>query len=133
MLRVVGESLDIEKLLQEVLIEPDQTWKKGDRRFKSDSNSRLLTKSGVFFVASDADMDNFKLQQEETFKFLEKNILQIVKITEFLGVEEVTIDFGVELRDVAIHCDYLTPKFLGIVAKAGIGIEISHYPCIEEQ
>ena len=78
-------------------------------------------------------MDNFELQVQEAHSFLERNLDKIIKIIEFPGVEEATIDFGVELRDVAIHSDYLNPKFLEVVTQAGIGIEISHYPCSEEQ
>ena len=58
---------------------------------------------------------------------------QIECLVGFPGVQNVTLDFGIALRDVAVHSDLLTPKFLGAVADTGIAVELSHYPCSEEQ
>ena len=129
--RILGKSLDIEALLKNVSLEPDRVWIKGEPRFKSDPNSQLNEKSCASFIASDADMDNFELQIKEAQSFLERNLDTIIQIVKFPGIDEATIDFGIELRDVAIHCDYLNPQFLAIVAQVGIGIELSHYPTME--
>lgn len=132
-LRILGESLDIEQMLNDIPLEPDRVWKKGERRFKSDPESRLLPKSGASFVASEAEMNEFDKQLEEATEYLKGNMSLIKKITEYPGIEEATIDFGVEFRDVAIHSDYLSPEFVANAFQAGIGIEISHYPCSEEE
>ena len=36
-------------------------------------------------------------------------------------------DFGVERRDVAIQCDYLTPELVRLAGLLGLGIEVSLY------
>jgi hypothetical protein len=132
-LRVLGEHLDIEQMLNDIPLEANRFWKKGERRFNSDPDSRLLPKSGASFIASDAEMNEFEIQLEEATKYLQDNMFLIKRITKYSGVEEATIDFGVELRDMEIHCDYLSPEFVANVSKAGIGIEISHYPCNEDE
>ena len=128
----MGENLNVEQMLKEVPLEPDRVWKKGEHRFKNNPESRILSISGASFLASNADMAEFETQQKEATDFLKENIALIREMVAFSGVDEATIDFGVELRDVAIHGDYLAPEFIRYAAKAGIGVEISHYPCTDE-
>jgi hypothetical protein len=85
------------------------------------------------FVASDADFCDFELQVEEATKFLEKHSDDISGIIALNGVEDAILDFGIELRDVAIHCDFLTPRFLRAAAEVGVTVELSHYPCSTNQ
>jgi hypothetical protein len=132
MFRVSGECLDIEELLKAITLEPNRVWRKGEPRSESKPDSRILSKSGASFIASSADMDEFEIQLKEATDFIKNNIIQIQKIVGFNGVSEAVFDFGVEFRDVAIHCDYLSPEFVRYAAEAGIGVEISHYPCVEE-
>lgn len=131
-LRVFGKSLNVEALLGQLTLEPDRVWRKGQPRFKTKPNGETLNKSGVSFVASDADMSEFNIQTEEASNFLEKHRSEIRRMVEFPEVEGVVLDFGVELRDIAIHSDYLPPKLLQNAAQTGIGIELSHYPCSRE-
>jgi len=132
MFRVSGEYLDIEELVKAITLEPNRVWRKGEPRSESKPDSRILSKSGASFIASSADMDEFEIQLKEATDFIKNNIIQIQKIVGFNGVSEAVFDFGVELRDVAIHCDYLSPEFVRYAAEAGIGVELSHYPCVEE-
>lgn len=132
-LRVFGESLDIDALLGEVGIEPDRVWRKGERRFPNNPESRIHEHSGASFTASAAGMDEFDLQVADSSEFLEQHKADIVRMVGFLGVEGVTLDFGVELRDVAIHSDFLTPRFIKAAGAAGIAVELSHYPRMEEE
>ena len=132
-LRAIGKNLDIDNMLNEIPLEPDRIWKKGEPRFRNSPESRINSVSGASFLASNAEMNEFEKQQEEATRYLKQNASLIKEVAGYPGVEEATIDFGVELRDVAIHCDYLTPEFVRYAAEAGIGIEISHYPCTEEE
>ena len=132
MFRVSGEYLDIEVLVKAITLEPNRVWRKGEPRSESKPDSRVLSKSGASFIVSSADMDEFEIQLKEATDFIKNNIIQIQKIVGFNGVSEAVFDFGVELRDVAIHCDYLSPEFVRYAAEAGIGVELSHYPCVEE-
>lgn len=132
-LRVYGSSLNVETLLAQTALEPDRVWKKGEPRFKSKPNGETLNNSGASFLASDADMSEFDTQTDDASVFLEENHSEIRKIVVFPGVEGVVLDFGVELRDVTIHSDYLPPKLIQAAAQVGIGVELSHYPCSKEK
>lgn len=131
-LRVFGDALNVEALLTQLALEPDRVWRKGDPRFKSKPNGEVLNNSGASFMASEAEMFEFNIQAEEASAFLEKHRLDIRKMVDYPGVDGVVLDFGVELRDVAIHSDYLSPKLIQAAAQAGIGVELSHYPFSKE-
>jgi hypothetical protein len=131
-LRVFGSSLDIGALLARTVLEADRVWIKGEPRFQSKSDGETLNNSGANFLVSEADMSEFDIQIKEASAFLEKNQSEIEKMVLFPGVEGAVLDFGVELRDVAIHSDYLSPELIQVAAKAGVGIRLSHYPCISE-
>jgi hypothetical protein len=54
-------------------------------------------------------------------------------MASFEGVEDATLDLGIELRDVAIHSDILPVRFFKAVAGVEVAVELSHYPCSEEE
>lgn len=128
-LRVSGDNLDVDALLASIHLTPDRVWHQGELRTQGKPNEH----SGFTVVASDADIRDFETQLVEATRFLEDYGAQIADIASFEGVKYATLDFGIELRDVAIHSDTLTPRFLSAVANAGISVELSHYPGIDEQ
>lgn len=127
-LRVIGEALEIDRLLTEVGIEPDRIWRKGERRTPRGSSSAVFPLSGASFVASDASMDDFDSQLTEATAFLAEHQDALMKVAAFPGVDGLILDFAIELRDVAVHSDYFPPVFLRLVGQLGIGLELSHYP-----
>jgi hypothetical protein len=126
-LRCSGEKLDIDQLQKYIDLEVDQSWRKGEKR---NPRSSVLNKySGISFYASDADMEEFNLQVRETIEWLHEFSEQITEIVSFEGIEEVTLDFGIALKeDNFVNSDYLPPELLQIAGRLGIGIELSHYP-----
>lgn len=127
-LRVFGSSLNVEALLAQTALKPDRVWKKGEPRSETKPNGETLSNSSASFLASEADMSEFDTQAKEASAFLEMNHSEIRKMVVFPGVEGVVLNFGLELRDVAIHSDYLSPKLIQVAAQSGIGVELSHYP-----
>lgn len=131
-LRVSGAELDVEALLRVVGLEPDRVWRRGEPQRASKPEGKRNESSGVSFVASDADFDEFGLQIAEATKFLEDNSVRIAAMASFEGVEHAILDFGIKLLAVPFHSDILTPRFLMAVAGTGIAVELSHYPCRAE-
>ncbi|WP_027360814.1 hypothetical protein [Desulforegula conservatrix] len=131
-LRVYGNSLDIEMLLDQLELEPYQWWEKDELRVPNNPSFGVRNYSGANFIASKAKMHSFDTQVEETLVFLERNKVDILKITSFLGVEGADLDFSIALGDTYTHTDYLSPKFLCAVAKFGLGVSLSHYPTTEK-
>jgi hypothetical protein len=55
-LRISGESLDIDALLSRHNLTPDRIWKKGEPRTLK---GKVHSDCGANFLASDADLDEF--------------------------------------------------------------------------
>ena len=87
--------------------------------------------SGVHMSVSDADFSKFPRQVAEATAFLRAEAEQVRRLCQWPGVEEVTLDFGVERRDVAVQCDFLPPELVRLAGSLGLGIELSQYPPLE--
>lgn len=94
----------------------------------SNAKSKIRTNSECSFVVSEADMDQFDKQVKDATTYVKRNQRYIRKMVRFRGVKGVVLDFGIELRNVMIHSDFLPPKFLQAIAKSGVTVELSHYP-----
>lgn len=126
-LRISGQSLDIDALLSEYSLPSDRVWKKGEPRVLK---GKFHSDSGVNFLASDADLDEFDRQVSEATEYLEKHAPVIAKMVDFPGVQNAVLDFGFSLyEDNVAQFSFLPPKLVRLAASAGIGLEISYYAC----
>ncbi len=64
--------------------------------------------------------------------FLRSEAKQVRRLVEWPGVEGVTLDFGIEWRDVAAHCDHLPAELVRLAGELGLALEVSHYPISAE-
>lgn len=127
LLRVAGKSLNVDALLSTLRMRPSRVWRKGEPRSASNPKGKRHDWSGASFVASNADMAKFEQQVRDATTFLKKHSADLKKAVRFKGVEEVDLDFGIELRGATIHSDWLPASFLKQAAAAGINVELSHY------
>jgi hypothetical protein len=51
-----------------------------------------------------------------------------VRLVAFLGVERVSLDFGIEERDIAAQSERFPPNLLRILGNLGIFLEFTLYP-----
>lgn len=130
-LRISGETLDIDALLVRHPLSPHHIWRKGSSR---SSGGKIHTDSGANFVASGADLDEFQRQVDEAAGYLEKHVETIAAMAADSKVQSAVLDFGVCLREgyVAQFCHF-PPKFIQLVAKSGLALEVSHYACSESE
>jgi len=84
--------------------------------------------SAVHVDVSDAEFSDLAKQIEDAVAFLEVHAAALRSATAFPGVEQATLDFAVESREVAIDSKYLPPDLLRRAGQLGIGVEISLYP-----
>ena len=91
---------------------------------------KVHSDSGVSFVASDADFDEFERQLADAADFLETHASEIASMAATPGVKFATLDFGVSLYEdsVAQFCSF-TPKFVRLAASASLGVQVSIYAC----
>ena len=129
-LRISGESLNVDALLSQHDMSPDRTWKKGEAR---SLKGKTYSDCGANFIASEADLDEFARQLTEATAYLETHTTTIANMVATPGVQYAVLDFGVSLREgyVAQFC-YFPPQFIQLVANAGIGLEVSQYACSED-
>ena len=122
-LRISGEALDIESLLLHRSLVPNRTWRKGEERA---IKGKTHSDSGVSFVASDADFDEFERQLTDATEFLETHASEVASMAATPGVKFATLDFGVSLYEdsVAQFCSF-PPKFVQLAASASLGLEVS--------
>jgi len=126
-LRVSGESLNIDELLSSNTIEFDRLWRKGESRI---ANKHFYSTSGVQFIVSEADFDDFITQRQDAIDFLQLNEAIISKISSNRDVQYCVLDFGVSITpDNVSVMSYFTPELISLAAKVGAGIELSCYLC----
>ena len=130
LLRISGPSLDVQELLLTFALPFDRVWKKGEQRIVE---GRFHTDSGVTFLVSDADLNEIDRQVLEATEYLTKNASVIEKMILFPGVQDAFLDFGVSIGEGYLsQSTYLPAKLIQLAAHAGIGIEISHYACCDD-
>lgn len=129
-LRISGESLDVESLLSKHSLPTDRMWKKGEQR---SLKGKKHSDSGVNFIASEADFDEFNQQVEDATAYFQAHESIIAMIVAFPGVDYAVLDFGVSLyKDSFVKFCYLPPQLIKLAASTGIGVEISCYACSDE-
>jgi hypothetical protein len=129
-LRIYGESLDVDAMLSHCPISPDRVWKKGEPRISKD---KFYSNSGASFLSSGADLDEFDKQVVEAISFLDSHSQEISGMVAFSGVEAAVLDFGVSLYEGYVaQSSYLPPRLIQLASKTGIGVQVSHYVCSKE-
>jgi hypothetical protein len=123
MFRATGFDFLVDEFLSQSTLVPHKVWRKGERK----SAKRIHKWSGFTMVASEADMDDVPQQIADAMNFLTTNHEELSKLQNFPGAETVSLDFGIEDRDVGVQCDYFPPELLRLAGNLGIGIEITRY------
>ena len=129
-LRISGESLNIEALLTMYPLPFDRLWKKGEDR---ELNGKVHSNSGANFLASDSDLDEFTRQVSEATEYLKQHASMVAKMVAFPGVQNAVLDFGVSVYEGNVaQCSFLPAALVKLAASAGIGLEISYYTCSKD-
>ena len=112
---------------------PDSTWQKGSLRIASKPDGKKYTSTGARYLVSDADFSEFDIQKNEAIEFLRNNKRLLEEAMKLPSVEDASLDFGIERRDVAVQSDYFQPELLKLAGNLGLGIELSQYPIDEDE
>ncbi|MEE9345496.1 MAG: hypothetical protein V3U88_07805 [Methylococcales bacterium] len=130
-LRISGEELNIDEMLQLNSLTYDQVWRKEE---PCSITGKLNISSGIQFVVSDADFESFIIQRSDAIKFLEKNMDAILKMVQFPNVQDKILDFGVSITEGNVSVmSYLSPELVDLAAKCALGVEISCYLCSDDE
>jgi hypothetical protein len=88
-----------------------------------------MTASGFHADVSAADFSNLQGQIADAVEFVEQNQGELARLVGFPGVEKVSVDFGIEERDVAAQSERFPPNLLIMLGNLGICLEFTLYPC----
>ena len=67
----------------------------------------------------------------DAVQFVEQNQAELARLVGFPGVENVSVDFGIEERDVAAQSERFPPNLLRMLGSLGIWSEFTLYPSQE--
>jgi hypothetical protein len=92
-LRIVGRTLDVDRLVRHTAFDFDTVHRRGDRRGRGVWGTNIVT-----VVVSERDCDDLRGQIREATRFLIRHRFALRRIGRVTGVEEVVLDFGIEDR-----------------------------------
>jgi|HubBroStandDraft_5_1064220.scaffolds.fasta_scaffold634013_2 hypothetical protein len=124
-LRAAGRDFDVDAFVAGSTLKPCRVYRRGERRLASMPPSE---ESGLNIPVSVTEFVEFPKQVAEATEFLQTQAEEIRRLTTFPGVEGVTLDFGIERRDVVVQCDLLPADLIRIAGSLGLSIELSQYP-----
>ncbi len=131
-LRVAGTQFDADKYLALSGLEATTVFHRGEPRSAAKPSGKLNGHSGFTVDVSDASRDGIGGQITDAIAFLKENGNAVRMLRAAPGVEDVFLDFPVDLRidgvNVIVQSDYLSPELVSLAGALGLGIEISIYP-----
>ncbi len=100
----------------------------GEPRFPaSQPRGRKWLRSGVNVTVSDAEFSDLKRQVRDAIRFLAKHARTLRRIADRPDVEDLTLDFAIQRRDVAAQFDHFPHALLLAAGKLRISLEVSSY------
>jgi hypothetical protein len=79
-LRIAGDSLDVDTLLAAITLTPFRFWRKHQPKGKTDT---LHTDSGAVITVSEAEMHEVRLQVKDATQFLEQHLSDVRTVAAF--------------------------------------------------
>jgi len=131
-LRVTGKQFDADKYLALSGLSATKVFHLGEPRFKSSPDGKCSKFSGFNVAVSDASWEGVRTQVDDAIAFLKEHEPALMMLRSAPGVEEMRLDFPVDLRidrvNIMSQFDYFPPELISRAGALGLGIEISVYP-----
>jgi hypothetical protein len=131
-LRVSGTEFDADKYSALSALKVCGIFHRGEPRFSSKPDGKIRDFSGFNVSVSDASWERINEQVNDAIAFLKENKEALMMLRAAPGVEDMDLDFAVDLRidriNIVAQCDYFPPDLVSLAGAIGLGIEISIYP-----
>jgi hypothetical protein len=128
-LRAGGKDFDPDAFLADSALTDPVVHRRGERLL----GGKEVTKPSFNVTVSDAGMDDLDGQIDEAIAFLDRHEDELRRLGRYDGVEDVTIDFGIQWRDVVAQFDWFPPELLWRAGALDIGLCVSHYMTQEKE
>jgi hypothetical protein len=132
-LRAHGEAFKVSEFLSSSSLEPDTIYEKGAPVASGKKNGSTRTSSGFSLTVSNADFSDLEAQIRDAILFLDEYEDELRRLGSFSGVEGISLDFGVQRREVAVQTDVFPSDLLWRAGALDIWLAITHYPVAEEK
>lgn len=131
-LRVIGLKFDPQRAVASSTLEPYSVYRVGDPQYPSLPEGPKHYWSGFKVEVSDGSRENLSDQVPDAIAFLKKHRRALAKLQRTRGIEDIRLDFAVDLRidrkKTLAQFDYFPPKLVALAGAVGCGLEISIYP-----
>jgi hypothetical protein len=131
-LRVSGRGFDPGLYLSQSRLTAHKVFRAGEPRSTSRPQGRPCEVSGLVVEVSRRSGAYLFDQVADAIGFLEEHEQDIAKLRMAPGVDDMRLDFQVDLRidrdKVMAQFDYFPPKLVSRAGALGLGLEISIYP-----
>lgn len=121
-LRAWGDDFPPELFLAGSSLEPCNVFTKGARK----AEGRSWDTSGLTVLVSDHS-DDFEHQVNDAIEFLTSNRLELQRLKSSIGIEGLSLDFGVSERDVFCQSYCFPPELISLAAEYPLALEVSIY------
>jgi hypothetical protein len=136
-LRVTGKEFDAELHLALSGLTACKVFRAGEPRSKSRPDSKRHQASGFAVEVSRGARADLSSQVADAIRFLEQHENALTKLRSAPGVDDMRLDFPVDLRidrvKVMAQFDCFPPELVSRAGALGLGLEISIYPTDLEQ
>ena len=129
-LRASGEKFDVDEFLRSSSLKPCAVHRRSEAGPRGAHEA-----SGLSIAVSGASWSNLAAQVADAERFIATHAKEIRDLVGFRGVEEVTLDFPLDLRvgaGVAAQFDRFPPSLVRAAGELGLGLELSLYPVAPE-
>jgi hypothetical protein len=128
-LRVAGRDFDVDAYLRRGRLDPVAVYRRGEPKFKTKPRGAKVRCSGCNILVSDRDFSDFPGQLREAVAFLKRNGSAVRALRRRPGVEQASLDFGVERRPTAIvETDRFPEELIRLAGTLGLALALSRYP-----
>jgi len=121
-LRAWGDDFRPELFLAGSSLEPCNVFTKGTRK----SEDRAWDTSGLTVLISDDSYD-FKHQVNDAIEFLTSNRLEIQRLKSRVGIDGLSLDFGVSETKGFCQNHFFPPELISLAAEYPLALEVSIY------
>jgi hypothetical protein len=134
-LRVTGDKFDAAGYLRRSALKPCSVFTVGEPRVPARPDGPSHRTSGFNITVSDAEWSDLPQQISDARAFLERHSNEL-RALAMLEEVDIRLDFSIELRigrnNIVAQFDYFPPELLKLAGDLGVGIELSTYPCSDE-
>jgi hypothetical protein len=129
-LRVCGKKFNPAKYLTSSTLKPYSIFQRGE--IASPRKGTLHQVSGFKVDVSRPAADDLAGQVDDAVRFLKKHRRTLARLRSLPEVEDIRLDFPVDLRIDRKHIfaqyDYFPPELVSLAGALGCGLEMSIYP-----